>query len=403
MCVGSLVVSFTSSASAYPPDNAAVLYYRAMLLYAEPEAADIWILLRDVTSGKADPNEKIARYVERNRYAMNCVITAAEIRKCDWGLDYSEGTSLLLPSLSTFRNLGRLLLADAAILQAKGDYKTALNRCLTAYKMARHIGNDLIIGHLVGTAIASLADESLTYILSQMPPDLQALKMLRTQLVAVEARPCSLKTAIETDAASVLPDITIERKEKILLVLEPMMALSGDAPTKPESEAQRLRKKARIAFEKMLAKRVRNADEKFLAANRQYWIDYTTKAADAVEMPYARASAILEQLKDKPKKDAAKNPGATLTAILAPTYGRVLTLDLRQKTRTNAIRVAVEIYIAKATTGQLPDALPAAMPKDLFSGKDFEYRKKDDGFILRCREKDLENNTVHKYQFKIAD
>jgi hypothetical protein len=41
------------------------------------------------------------------------------------------------------------------------------------------------------------------------------------------------------------------------------------------------------------------------------------------------------------------------------------------------------------------------LPKDLFSGKDFEYEKAADGFILRCQGKDLNRNEIYEYKFKV--
>jgi hypothetical protein len=71
------------------------------------------------------------------------------------------------------------------------------------------------------------------------------------------------------------------------------------------------------------------------------------------------------------------------------------------KTLFNAIIAAVEIYIVKAKTSRLPDTLPAGLPRDLFSGKDFEYEKTKDGFILRCRGKDLDKDEFYQYEFKV--
>jgi hypothetical protein len=403
LVVGLVLVSLAAPAWAYPPDNAAILYYRALLLYAEPKPkVEMWAAIRDVISGKAEPNEKIVQYVKRNRYAINLITTAAEIQKCDWGLDYSEGNSLLLPGLGEYKNLARTLLVDARILEAKGDYKTALSRCMTVYKMARHIGNDLmIIGYLVGMSISSEADECVQGICSKMPPDLQRLNWLRNQLADVDKRPFSLKTAIETDGKSILFDLTVERKGRILSATE-ITGGMGDTPAKPESKEEERSREERQAFEKMLAERVRGGDEKFLAANRKYWIDHTSQTAEAVELPYAQAFATLRQLENKPERDAAENPDATVAAIFAPACAPVFTQAQRQKNKSNAIRAAVEIYTVKAQTGSLPDALPAGVPKDLFSGKDFEYEKKDDGFILRCRGKDLQDGKLYEYEFKVG-
>ena len=75
--------------------------------------------------------------------------------------------------------------------------------------------------------------------------------------------------------------------------------------------------------------------------------------------------------------------------------------ETREKTFSNAVRAAIEVYITKAETGQLPETLPTGLPKDLFSGKDFRYEKTADGFTLRCRGKDLDKNETYKYEFKV--
>ena len=55
----------------------------------------------------------------------------------------------------------------------------------------------------------------------------------------------------------------------------------------------------------------------------------------------------------------------------------------------------------RARTGKLPDSLPAGLPKDLFSGKDFIYEKTEEGVILRCQGKDMEIDEIHEYEFKV--
>ena len=57
----------------------------------------------------------------------------------------------------------------------------------------------------------------------------------------------------------------------------------------------------------------------------------------------------------------------------------------------------------KAKTGKLPDELPAGLPKDLFSDRDFEYIKTADGFILRCQGKDLGKDEIYEYEFKVKN
>jgi len=71
-----------------------------------------------------------------------------------------------------------------------------------------------------------------------------------------------------------------------------------------------------------------------------------------------------------------------ITKVLLPPVSKMFSHSIRFKTYNNAIRVAIELYLIKAKTTDLPDKLPIGLPKDLFSGKDFEYEKTADGFVI---------------------
>ena len=119
-------------------------------------------------------------------------------------------------------------------------------------------------------------------------------------------------------------------------------------------------------------------------------------------MADSKAYAKLDELGNKTVSDLESGVSeAILTAILTPALDLAYTLGIRGKSNFNAIRAAIGIYIIKAKTGKLPDTLPAGLPKDLFSGKDFEYEKTADGFILRCQGKDLSKDMFHEYEFKV--
>jgi hypothetical protein len=60
----------------------------------------------------------------------------------------------------------------------------------------------------------------------------------------------------------------------------------------------------------------------------------------------------------------------------------------------------------------LPETLPDYLPKDPFSGQDFEYEITEKGFVLRCRAKDIlasqlvwppgtPQDVVHEYEFEL--
>jgi hypothetical protein len=63
--------------------------------------------------------------------------------------------------------------------------------------------------------------------------------------------------------------------------------------------------------------------------------------------------------------------------------------------------VGIELLLAQAQTGTLPERLPANMLKDPFSGQDYAYEKTSTGFVLRCQGKDLDKDTTYEYPFTV--
>jgi hypothetical protein len=140
-------------------------------------------------------------------------------------------------------------------------------------------------------------------------------------------------------------------------------------------------------LDKTALKRITEGDEVFFAKNRDYYIKHMNSLDEVLEssMPYSEVYSRLKQLNEKPVKEMPDNPAATLTSLLTPAFDRIYSIDIRTKTICNALRTAIEIYMIKAKSGKLPDALPDGLPGDLFSGTDFKYEKTADGFALRSQ------------------
>ncbi|HIJ53524.1 MAG TPA: hypothetical protein HPP66_10275 [Planctomycetes bacterium] len=370
-----LFVSATSS-FAYPPDNAAVLYYRAFMLYEKPD--NIGPSLWDYWKGNIELNEKIEQYLKKNRRIINIVLDAASVDHCDWGLDYSQGTEVLLPPLHKAREIFVLLAVDARMQSQRGDYRKALGRCMSIYRMARHLNERPIICYLVAAAINAANHRCMTLILSDMPQDIETLTWLRDELAEFDRQPYSVKPALRWKREAGIISMSLEKIDNAVR--------SGldDGP-----------------FKEQVLKKILEADKQFFDRNKAYWNKYMEAVQAAFDLPYSQAYSKLKQLDEKPAKEFSKNPDATLTAACSPTWLKIYTLSTRLGSHTNAIKAAIEIYIIKAKTGQFPDALPTGLPPDLFSSKDFQYEKTKDGFVLRCQGKDLARDVIHQYEFKV--
>lgn len=157
------------------------------------------------------------------------------------------------------------------------------------------------------------------------------------------------------------------------------------------------------APDKALVERLQHVDEATLEWNRNYYANHVAAVHTLLSspIPYEQKFGQLRQLDEKPARDAKDNPDAALVSLIAPPGAKVYNHEVMDATRTNALRVALELYLIRAEQDALPTAPPAGLPKDLFSGKDFPCEQTDTGFVLRCQGQDLLKNTTHEFAFTV--
>ncbi len=367
----------TSPALAYPPDNAAVLYYKAFMLYEADDA--IKGALDDYRGGQIELNEEIEKYLAKNKVVIDTVLDASRIDHCDWGLDYSQGTEVVLPPHNKAREIFFLVAAEAAMQADRGNYRTALERCVSMYRMAKHLNERPLICYLVGTAVTAATHKSVVHFLSEMPPDLETLTWFRDELAALDEHPFSVCPSLDWKQEAGVLSMSPERIGGVV------QAGLDDGELKTKA-----------------LERVRKADPPFYARNIAYWNDFLGRIQAAFQMPYEAARAELQQLDKQPWNDFDKNPDATLTACLAPTFANIHRLSVRLQANSSMVRIAVDLYLSQVQTGRLPEVLPENAPADPFTGKPFEYEKTADGFLLRYHDKEGSEKTAgRQYEFKI--
>ncbi|UCE46246.1 MAG: hypothetical protein JSW47_11545 [Phycisphaerales bacterium] len=340
-------------------------------------------MMTNLRKGKIRPNDQIRQCLDENRHVIEFAETAADIRECDWGHDISKGLDVLVPELSRLRLTAFMLTAKAHILAQEGDQRASLAKFLTIHKMARHVGDSLLLSYLVNIGLNGLASNHIQHLLSTMPQDLETLLWLRSQMIAVSVDTPSIKVAMAREKEISMQEI---REEKI----ENFLKIRGDDFAGDKTKA--------AAVEK-----VRRGDAKFFRDNRQYYAGVMDDVIAAMDLPYQQAHRRLQELTARIEEDVKTNQSAIMATLLTPASCRVHTLGTKSDTLFNATRAAIEIYVVRAKTGRLPDRLPANLPKDLFSGEDFEYSKRKDGFTLRCRGKDLDEGEAYQYEFEVAE
>lgn len=380
MAVCAVLALFASTplAFAQPTDNAALLYYQAILLYEKPDST-MDKMISDFLSDKIKASEAIRQYVEKNRKVIDFIVRASDMPNCNWGYDYSQGLELAMPNLAQLRQVSYLIQTEAKLLAEKGDYQTALDRSLSMHKMALHTVDRTIVGYLVAIAISGRANTAIQNILRDTPEDSQVLNRLKEQLIHIEDKFPLLRDFMGYEAEACVATM---QKDKAQMILNTVF--EGDS------------------FDPNTAKRILEADEEFFERGRDCYTRHMNGVQAVLDTPisYPQTYEKLLELGEKLAKEAEKKD-APLAIIFAPAVNRIYSLSVRGKTHSNAVRAAVDIYLVKAKAGKLPDSLPAGLPKDLFSGRDFEYEKTARGFILRCRGKDLSKNEIYEYKFEV--
>lgn len=361
-----------SIAQAYPPDNAAVMYYKTCLTYqkAEDQLADD---LRNFVQGKTEPTEELTKYITGQSHTISTMTTASKIKNCDWGHNYAEGFDMIVPALADMRNITRIIIADAILNARQGKYETALDRCITVYRMARHVKDQVMINNLVAIAMEAMSHKVL---INNVLPNISTDKKLLNKL------------------KSTLADIAVEHNK-----LAACMKLEVDTVTKfttPEKIAQTV-----IEVTGSDAK-LSDYDKGLPAKGVAYYKEHVGRIINAFQLPYNEALAEIEKIEAKIEADSKNKPEAVMTSALVPAVAKCLNLTTRSDTDLNALRTAIDLYLTKAKTGKLPETLPAGNPKDLFSNKDFEYTKTKNTFTLTCDYIDQKTKKPRTYEFKIA-
>jgi len=254
---------------------------------------------------------------------------------------------------------------------------------MTTYQMAAHTVDRTLIPYLVGIAVSGRTNGTIERVLATMPGDIDTLTRLKAQVGRVQSAFPLLENILIQEGQVCTATM---RKDKVQVVVH---VLEEDNPNFATS----------LTGQRLLA-----GDEAFFERNRAHW----SKAIDALVGvlksggPYARTCAQLSELGKKLTEEYKDNPDATFTGFLLPATERVYALATRLQTHFNALRTALDLYIIRAKTGKLPEALPAGAPLDLFSGQPFEYEKAPDHFTLRCRTKeDPVDAEAKQYEFKL--
>ena len=288
---------------------------------------------------------------------------------------------MILAHLAQMRSMARIMIADARIQASRGNHELAFERCTTVFKMSRHVGDETIISYLVNVAMEAMGGGCMGDLLGKKQADSKLLESLKKDLAAFAKNAPSPENSLDLERKVAVDQIKMDKIGDLMKAIDPKKSV-----------------------DEVLAEIKKLGGEEFLKKSREYYSAYMKSIMSILRSgkSYAEVHKQLAELAARLEKQREKTPEAMLTLAVAPAVSKIYTNMIKSRTQANALRTAVEIHLAKAKTGKLPDSLPARLPKDLFSGKDFEYKKTKTGFLLRCRGKDLDKNKIEEYEFGVA-
>lgn len=398
--VGAVLLVASDAVASDPsglPQNAALVYYQACLfryLHLEPPAGFRGII-STTSESDSDPNKTITSFVRSPDYQflIELVTAASKLPQCDWGLVHRPRQSVPTGVMAGVRDLTYSLIVQAKVSACDGQYRAALENALTLRRIARHFGHETLNMYIQAESTNARAFDLIRYVLAKMPPDVETLTWLENELAAggeMEWRPSReiLTKWIdwEVQCLHASPDVLAGE------IGHPALRKKTEGLTQAQ-----VMERARQAWEEVFKSVLDVLESERSPSDKSRALGQLAMKAS---LKMAGAEAILEvwdgetplpEEKELEIKrlmlEQRKNPAHDPMWLLGYLQGAV---DFYSRyahfpARVHAVQAAIAVYLIKAQTGQLPQALPADLPKDPYSDKDFEYRVTERGFILRCR------------------
>jgi hypothetical protein len=329
--------------------NAALQYWKAIALMPTLDKEQEKIV-EEANSIKFDA--AAVKLIEASQSSLMLLRRGAELKRCDWGLDYNDGMGLLLPYLAKARELARLAALDARHDFEQGNWKGGRADATAIMALGRHAGRDpIMICVLVRYLIEGI-------VIDLVAPYVPEMKASHSQAVAMfEAMP---------PAANVLATISTEKKYMCEWMIR-----------KLKEEEQRKAGAGRELFVKLLdgsevpesLKQIKSAEEGIKLA--ESLLPVYDELAQLVALPKAEFDTKFPEFKARIK---AANP---LAGALLPAVDRLLAKEHRHQARMAMLLAG--IAVAEGGEAKLKEI------KDPFGTGPFGYRLLEKGFELKSK------------------
>jgi len=329
--------------------NAAIQYWQAFsqlpALDKDQEKA-----LGDLQTVSVD-DPVVSHLLDASQQSLKFLHRGAPMKQCDWGLDYDDGISMLMPHLSKARDLARLAALDARRAFEHQNWKAGRRDMTSIIVLARYTNRDpVMIALLVRLAIEGMVVDTVAPYLAELKPSYaEAVTMFDAMPPAVTLEQ-SIRFEKKWMGAWIVP--TLKKEEQ-----------------RQKGGGLKLWKKFFDSETPTALRDVATLDEviKLVEDGLPVYDELARLAA----LPNDQFDVQYPPFKQKTK---AEHP---LAALLLPAIDQIRAKEQRHQARMAMLLAG----IAVAESG--PDKLKEI--KDPFGTGPFEYRALDKGFELKSK------------------
>jgi hypothetical protein len=353
------------------------------------------------------PVAEARKFLEDHRYLLHQLELGARRRTIEWDytLDAGNPIGLLLPDLQWLRNYAPMLILQARVALARGDFPAAAHHLQTGFAFSRHVADGPTLIHkmigfgLVGQFAGTVADfierpdaPNLYWALTALPRPLidprdsteWEYRMVEMQIPVLadlerERTPeqwDGVLRRVRTELR-LIAGLTSEGGKQKLPDWLPKDCAPEDAATKSPDLAAARQFVARARGIPAEQAEALPAAQVLLLAMVGTFHEDRDNFFRAAYLPYPQALPLLEA-EHKRLLAAPVSEGRVLSRIFIPALDRVNATEARVERNLAALRVveALRMYAA-AHDGRLPDQLndvtEVPLPNDPRTGRQFEY------------------------------
>ena len=390
--------------------NAALLWHRAMHLYADARpAGQEFYQARDRLDAalnkplKEFSKEEARTFLRPFHTTFKEMEAAARCDHCEWGTADRiavEGIGFMIPDAQRIRELAFLLSVRARLHAADGKVDAALRDVQAGYALARHAAQGPTLIHfLIGTAVAAQITRELEHTM-QVPgcPNLYwSLTALPRPLVdltrGMEGEIRSMEATIplpkNVDKGPMTPDEALAALDRLWAGVVKLAGEEGQVGL-PEGrlglafyitmqhpsarKALRAAGKTEAELDAMPPAQVVMLDSlvRFRNLRDEHFVWFKAPYAEAVQGMRA-SEAKLKELKRSPPLDFLQ----TMLLLLLPAVDKVYEAEVRLERRIASLRAVEAVRLHAAKHDRLPatlaDVREVPVPVDPATGQPFEY------------------------------